>query len=71
MAYTSHGHQIPGTSITPRTDQLVARCGGPKFCKQCLVEVNRYDAMITTTPARSPFDHAFERDEDPRQPNFD
>lgn len=69
MAYTSHGHHIPGSSepIQPRATGLVARCGGPSLCKQCGVEAARHDAMITTAPGRSPYDH----DDDPRQPNFD
>lgn len=69
MTFTSHGHQIPGTTTEPRpASMLVARCGGPSFCKQCGVEVNRHSAKTLTDPPRSPFDH----DEvDLRQPNFD
>lgn len=71
MAYTSHGHHIPGTVLQPRTRQLVARCGGPSLCKQCMTEAGRYDAMTTTGPERSPFDHALPTELDLRQPNYD
>ena len=40
MAYTSHGHLIPGTrpDIDPSTKpRPVYRCGGPKICSVCAV----------------------------------
>lgn len=40
MAYTTHGHHIPGTR-TILSDGLphpVARCGGVKICEQCKKE---------------------------------
>jgi hypothetical protein len=35
MAYTSHGHQIPGTPVEGPRPESVARCGGPGRCKLC------------------------------------
>jgi hypothetical protein len=40
MAYTSHGHQIPGTDVEP-VRPIVARCGGPSLCKECAAEAWR------------------------------
>ena len=71
MAYTSHGHHIPGTELKPKHLGLVARCGGPRLCKKCMTETQRYDAMTTTVPDRSPFDHRLPGEVDLRQPNFD
>jgi hypothetical protein len=40
MAYTSHGHHIPGTTIDDEIEKLVkARCGGPGLCVICSREV--------------------------------
>lgn len=39
--YTSHGHQISGTSVEePRPP--IARCGGPRICKNCATEAVLY-----------------------------
>lgn len=39
MAYTAHGHHIPGSamdgSIQP---EIVARCGGVKICDACALD---------------------------------
>lgn len=37
MAYTTHGHHMPGTKALSVIDRPknVARCGGPNFCSQC------------------------------------
>ena len=40
--YTSHGHQIPGTPVEGERPKLVARCGGPRLCRQCKSEVQPY-----------------------------
>lgn len=41
MADTRHGYHIPGTVITePRPPR--ARCGGPKLCKRCALDVGRH-----------------------------
>jgi len=73
MAYTSHGHHIPGSGDLggPRASGLVPRCGGPSLCKQCGVEAARFDAMMITAPERSPYDHPLPGEVDLRQPNFD
>lgn len=40
MAYTTHGHQIPGTTtiLSDGLPRPVARCGGVKICTQCKKE---------------------------------
>lgn len=40
MAYTSHGHVIPGLIHIPgaRFDGQVKRCGGPGMCSVCSIE---------------------------------
>lgn len=39
MAYTGHGHHIPGTTMGEFKPREVARCGGPKICPRCKSEV--------------------------------
>lgn len=39
MAYTSHGHHIPGTIKGEGTLGSKARCGGPGLCPRCSSEV--------------------------------
>lgn len=48
--YTSHGHQIPGTPVEGDDKPSVARCGGPKVCKQCGVEAAFYRGMLLNDP---------------------
>jgi hypothetical protein len=36
--YTTHGHQIPGTTVEEERPLRVARCGGPGLCKKCSEE---------------------------------
>ena len=38
MAYTSHGHHIPGTAKGKERPPMVARCGGVTWCKVCMAE---------------------------------
>lgn len=49
MAYTTHGHHIPGTTKEGRPDK-VARCGGPGLCKTCsmeaTIETNKEDYKL-------------------------
>lgn len=46
MAFTAHGHQIPGTIAEERPPGMsVARCGGVNLCNQCKTE-----AAFHTTP---------------------
>ena len=40
--YTRHGHQIPTTPVEGEYPLAVARCGGPKLCRQCYSDVVRY-----------------------------
>lgn len=39
MAYTPHGHHIPGTNIEHEPD-VVARCGGVTRCNECAIYAN-------------------------------
>lgn len=39
MAYTGHGHHIPGTVKGEISPSRVARCGGVKICRRCKAEV--------------------------------
>lgn len=38
-AWTTHGHPIPGETITGTRPTRVARCGGPMICGKCKLEV--------------------------------
>lgn len=38
MAFTSHGHHIPGTTMDNKPKDR-HRCGGPQLCSQCRREV--------------------------------
>jgi hypothetical protein len=38
MAYTRHGHHIPGTIEGDITVEGIARCGGVKICPSCKSE---------------------------------
>lgn len=40
--YTRHGHHIPGTVKDYPLPEQVARCGGPKMCSVCAVEVSSH-----------------------------
>ena len=40
--YTSHGHQIPVTLVEGTRPKSVARCGGPRLCRQCKSEAQPY-----------------------------
>lgn len=42
MAFTGHGHHIPGTVKNGTRPVMVMRCGGPRLCKTCVSDVNRY-----------------------------
>ena len=47
MAYTSHGHQIPGTPVEDNGAlRERARCGGPGFCDVCSNEIAAYIGKI-------------------------
>lgn len=38
MAFTKHGHHIPGTVLGIDRPNAIARCGGPRICKKCREE---------------------------------
>lgn len=40
MAYTSHGHYIPGTDLDEGKTDVKTRCGGPSICSKCSLEVS-------------------------------
>lgn len=41
MAYTGHGHHIPGSVDSGTPPKQVARCGGPKLCTQCAKDASK------------------------------
>lgn len=41
MAWTSHGHHVPGTVLGELTPTSRHRCGGPLRCSLCKAEVTR------------------------------
>jgi uncharacterized protein DUF6275 len=43
--YTSHGHQIPGTTVS-YTKPFVHRCGGLAKCEECIEEARVYEESI-------------------------
>lgn len=49
MAYTSHGHQIPGTPREHERPKRVSRCGGPLLCPNCANEAALYTHPSNTT----------------------
>lgn len=49
MAFTRHGHQIPGTTAEPRPDDYqIARCGGVHLCPGCMVDMARAEAEASS-----------------------
>jgi hypothetical protein len=42
MAYTTHGHQIPGTPVEENVPPSVYRCGGPGLCDICSKQVSKF-----------------------------
>lgn len=43
MAYTAHGHHIPGSApLSGPNPTNIARCGGPKMCPKCKKDVEEY-----------------------------
>jgi hypothetical protein len=53
MAYTSHGHHIPGTTVEG-TSPSVARCGGPKLCATCARDAQVYDMRVASAWSHDP-----------------
>lgn len=50
MAWTSHGHHIPGTYVVDRPPQDVARCGGVRLCKVCSTEAGLFGPKTDEDP---------------------
>lgn len=48
MAYTGHGHQIPGSIAGSIRDvpKNPARCGGVENCPRCILEAEEYHHMV-------------------------
>jgi hypothetical protein len=42
MAFTGHGHLIPGTLATGKPPQQKSRCGGPGACEKCQEDSRRH-----------------------------
>ena len=53
MAYTGHGHQIPGTTVDERKPLSVARCGGPAMCVRCRSEASFFAVTELFRTART------------------
>lgn len=54
--YTTHGHQIMGTTATYPKPSEIARCGGPGLCDQCSREaacVSKVSADIPSVEIQS------------------
>lgn len=47
MAYTQHGHQIPGTIVELPKPNVTARCGGPRMCRLCQNDVQLWQTTAT------------------------
>lgn len=52
MAFTTHGHHIPGTTMGTPPNQR-ARCGGVERCPKCKSEVSEFhfEGLRTNKPA--------------------
>lgn len=58
MAFTSHGHHIPGTVLEPIPfAHTTIRCGGPERCRSCIKEAqvskSRNNRMATVAVPRN------------------
>lgn len=60
MAYTSHGHHIPGSPTSDDKPVFVARCGGPKLCDTCGRDMSRYNHPSNFTKKPSEIMRYFE-----------
>ena len=50
MAYTTHGHHVPGTPVDEGSPPSVYRCGGPGLCDICSKQVAKYFQKGETSP---------------------
>lgn len=49
MAFTRHGHHIPGSEYIDRPYLSVMRCGGPVLCRTCAHDVAVYNNEFKET----------------------
>lgn len=49
MAWTRHGHHIPGSQLLDDAPPGVARCGGTKLCMQCRDDVASWGLAVLAT----------------------
>lgn len=54
MAFTRHGHHIPGTVKEDERPSYVARCGGSGLCAQCTHDSETYQRVHIGTPTNYP-----------------
>lgn len=52
MAFTRHGHHIPGT-IRDKYEPPRARCGGPSVCSDCALDVSSKLTIEAERPIRT------------------
>lgn len=45
MAWTKHGHHIPGSEMSEDRPPI-ARCGGPGLCNACSKEASMYQNSV-------------------------
>lgn len=50
MAFTKHGHHIPGTIRDEYNPNSVARCGGTYMCNQCQKDAAAFFTGEVVTP---------------------
>lgn len=48
MAWTRHGHQITGTPVEIPRPETVARCGGPRMCRECAIDSAQANGVSNT-----------------------
>lgn len=54
MAFTSHGHHIPGTLLGDFKPHTTSRCGGIALCSRCRVEAEEHIAFMIGEPTNYP-----------------
>lgn len=53
MAWTEHGHHIPGSGFEGVAPEKIEQCGGAAFCEACAYEIQEHqDADDLLTPLR-------------------
>lgn len=56
MAYTQHGHHIPGSPISTPLPKTMARCGGCGLCQACSLEALKWTEEETARISRPSWD---------------